>query len=573
MRSARWVISILLLLSLAVAGFAAEPTRAETVIMTYQTPGTTDLVDLVGIDNFNPYALGGTDKIRAAMNKTIYEYLYLYNLYTGKEIPWLAESYKYNGDYTEISVKLRGGIKWSDGVPFTANDFAFTMDMMKAWVKNVVVRDDLNFTIVMTKPNPRFFFQYFAENTERHFTIAPKHIWEGVDPEKFTNYDPKKGWPVGTGAYKLTSQTTTIQVFDRRDDWWGYKSGFRPLPKPKRITLIPAGTEETNAQRLVDNEIDIGASLQKGVMEEVHKKNPNVNAFGEPPVWGAPDACLLTVGMNTAVEPFNDLDMRLAFNYAIDRDRVTELAYEGGVKRQNVPFSAFGGLDPYRALVKDIVDKYKRHVADPKKVVEIMTRKGYSKDSDGFWAKNGKRFSLQLDVPGWLRVLGPVVQDQLRNAGFDVEWKLYAPEMGPFISAIQGGTSKLWIFVHCGSSREPLGTLGDYHSNQSAPIGTMTPNVFANSRYSNPKYDAIIDKMAKMAPASSGQYADLTRQAVEIYLRDLPQIDLSDEMWILTFNSSYWKGWTSVKNPYTNPYMPWAGWALQLWEIEPTGKK
>ena len=62
------------------------------------------------------------------------------------------------------------------------------------------------------------------------------------DPKTFTNFDLAKGWPCGTGAYKIVSSTAQQQVADRVDDWWGAKTGFKtaagpgaPDPHPGRI--------------------------------------------------------------------------------------------------------------------------------------------------------------------------------------------------------------------------------------------------------------------------------------------------------------------------------------------------
>ena len=60
-----------------------------------------------------------------------------------------------------------------------------------------------HFTINLNKPNIRFFYFYFVENSEIHIPIIPKHIWQNVDPATFNNYDLSAGWPVGTGPYVL----------------------------------------------------------------------------------------------------------------------------------------------------------------------------------------------------------------------------------------------------------------------------------------------------------------------------------------------------------------------------------
>ena len=63
--------------------------------------------------------------------KGIYEALFYTNLNTGELIPWQAESYTYNDDFTEVTLKLRDGVTWCDGTKFTADDVKFTLEMLR----------------------------------------------------------------------------------------------------------------------------------------------------------------------------------------------------------------------------------------------------------------------------------------------------------------------------------------------------------------------------------------------------------------------------------------------------------
>ena len=90
----------------------------------------------------------------------------------------------------------------------------------------------------------------------------------------------------------------------------------------------------------------------------------------------------------------------------------------------------------------------------------------------------------------------PVVEKQLRDGGFDVTFKLFDPDTQPFFDTVRAGKGDAWIIVHCGSSREPWGTLQHYHSKfASSEQGKQNSYLWANSQYSNKEYDAIIDQM------------------------------------------------------------------------------
>ena len=175
--------------------------RQDTLVVSDFGSGLTEIQDP---QNMNPYSLGGLGRVRDILNKTIFEFLYLYNHNTGEEIPWLAPELHDRSRRHERRRHAAGRREWSDGQPFTSDDVKYTIELlrdtpslvfaadMKEWVKDVTVTDDQHFTINLNKPNVRFFYIYFVENSEIHIPILPKHIWQGQDPATFTNYDPAR---------------------------------------------------------------------------------------------------------------------------------------------------------------------------------------------------------------------------------------------------------------------------------------------------------------------------------------------------------------------------------------------
>jgi peptide/nickel transport system substrate-binding protein len=546
----------------------------------YYSGGVTEILNA---QNFNVYSISGLGNVRGILNRTVFEFLYLYNHNDGSEIPWLAQSYKVADDAMSVDVVLRPGVTWSDGQPFTSDDVKYTIETlrdtaaltfspdMKEWVKDVTVTDASHFTINLNKPNPRFFYFYFVENSEIEIAVMPKHLWEGQDWTTFSFYDPAKGWPVGTGPFKLVEAQSQGQFYDRDDNWWGAKTGFQPLSKVTRIGLIPTGDPNATISRFINNEVDADATLQPGVFTSAIAQNPKIQTWqSEGPRWGAPDACLYTLGLNNKWGPMADVHVRRAVQAAIDRSKMIDLAYEGSTPKLLVPFSTFGGLVPYTKLVDDLVQKYKPDNPDPALVASEMQAAGYAKGSDGFWAKDGKKLTTPLWTASWLGPMGPVIEKQLRDAGFDVTMKINETDTTDFFNAVQSGNADIWIIVHCGSSREPWGTLQHYHSKFNSPAqGQKDSYIWANSQYSNPDYDAIINKMDAVLPSPTDtKYTDLVRQAVEIYLRDVIEITMSEEEWLRCYNNTYWTGWPSAKDPYVAPYSIWAGFLLAELKIQ-----
>jgi peptide/nickel transport system substrate-binding protein len=149
-----------------------------------------------------------------------------------------------------------------------------------------------------------------------------------------------------------------------------------------------------------------------------------------------------------------------------------------------------------------------------------------------------------------------------------------APVDDTWLPDIQSGNFDTMVFVHCGSLSEPLETLQHYHSKFSRPLGETAPNLVAASRYENADYDKLIDAMDAV-PASTDPNSDYMKNAVaalDIALRDIPQIDLLEEYHVVTFNNTYWTGWPSAADPYVAPYTPWEAFNLVIHNLKPSGQ-
>ena len=210
------------------AGLATTVAREKTLIIGFEG-GPAAAPEQFGL---NPSALNSQGP-----HQVMIESLYYLNYQTGELVPWLAAGPpEWNKDFTEVVIKLRNGIKWNDGVAFTADDIVFTINMLKAnptliFASNVVDVTDVaavdatTVKITLKAPDPRFVVNAFGVRIWGAVRIVPKHIWDGQDPNTFGNFDLAKGWPVWTGPYKLVKASASEFVFDRRSDWWASETG------------------------------------------------------------------------------------------------------------------------------------------------------------------------------------------------------------------------------------------------------------------------------------------------------------------------------------------------------------
>lgn len=362
-------------------------------------------------------------------------------------------------------------------------------------------------------------------------------------------------------------------LFDRRDDWWGAKAGFRPLPAPERIVLVPSISDDAAAQLYIGNRLDSGIALQAGTFSAARARNPKLRSWNaQGPVWGAPDGCGYTFLFNNAKEPWSNRDVRLAINYAINRQEISTIAYENSNYPIVVPFSGYMSSRWLTGSMKEIVDKHNRNNPSRALVDQHMQAAGYQKNGQGIWEKGGQTLRVPVRGSPAFVPLSPVLTAQLKRAGFEAVEQVEPSGSTAWQQDLTAGSHDTVYYVHCGSLSEPFDTFKDLHSKFAAPIGEKCPIIQACTRYRNPELDKILDQMEAQPKGqpNNPQYVELAAKALEIYLQDMPEVMLTEELWVITFNEAYWTGWPNAENPYVAPYPPWEAWNLIVHTIKPT---
>ena len=535
--------------------------------------------NLADADNFNPYT--NLSSLRTNYAKFVYEALMVTNLVTGEEIPWLAEGYQIDADHSGMTIVLRQGVTWADGEPFTCADVAFSVSAVRdndaarhhatfrEWVAEVSCPDEFTVRIVYTGSNPRFYQQLMVGH-ENHFVIVPKHIFEGQDLATLTNLDWARGWPVGTGAYRLVLATSQQIVYDRRDDWWGAEIGFRPLPAPERIVVTAASGESMLADQYKVSNIDYGGyALTPAAFEVTRQRNPAVRSWNpKGPVYGAPDDCVYQLSLNNA--KYSDRDVRLAMNYAIDRQAVVDRAFGGATYPQVLPVSGYV-WNRWRTVFEPVIEAYGRDAPSQDQVSTHMAAAGYALNGDGWWEKDGEVLAISIIVPQPWAPLGPVLVEQLSQGGFQAE--RVVDSTGAWVPTLMRGEADAVAFVHCGSLIDPYDTLAHFHSRYRVPVGEMDNGggIFTTHRYvGDVQLDLTLDEMSKTPPDDGDPgYARWVATAAELYLRDMPTIVLAEGRHIVAMNETYWTGYPTSEAPYLAPYPCWNDFSIVPFMIQP----
>ena len=517
---------------------------------------------------FNPFVTGFV--INAGFHQAMSEPLFILNYQNGELEPWLGDSFTSNEALDEWTLKIKDGILWSDGEKYDADDIVFTMGLLlkhadlswaagiTQWVDKVTKVDALTIDFKLKKPNPRFVLDNFCVKIHSSLTIVPEHIWKDKDPLKFTNYDEAKGWPVFTGPYELVSTTATLVRYKRRDDWWGVEAGFKELPKPEELEWVVNETEDIRVAKAADHGLDSVADLTAGAFDTLKARNADTISWlpEKPFAWS--DPCTRLLSLNTALPPWDDKEMRWALNQVIDKEQIAAIAYEGTTTPAPFFFPNYPAMTKWTDLLEQegVYEKYPILAHDPDKAAATFEAKGYAKDGDGYWAKDGKQLTLRIDAPtDFIEIwrYAEVATEQLQKAGIRAtSRKLAIGTWGDNIAMGRFEAAADWS--GCGSVTEPWTSMGSFTSDRVVPVGKRASS--NSQRWANDKFTSLVNQMAVL-PVDDEQLEPLFVQAATEWLIDLPFIPLTYARKLYAFDNYYWKGWATESDAYLQPTLDW----------------
>jgi peptide/nickel transport system substrate-binding protein len=204
-------------------------------------------------------------------------------------------------------------------------------------------------------------------------------------------------------------------------------------------------------------------------------------------------------------------------------------------------------------------------VRDVNKVEELMGNAGYTKNGDGFFADaNGETLKpevLTVDIYG---DIGPVVVEQMRQAGFEAEM-INPPDAWGQMS---DGRAKLFYRGHGGSVMDPFVTLNFYLTDNVVPTGEGTKNDNW-PRWGNEEYDGYVAEMSRTPVDNYEKMQDLFNKAMTIWYTELPEVPISEWFHRLGMNTAYWTNWPNQDDPYNSA--PWhLTFIITLTRLDPT---
>lgn len=439
-----------------------------------------------------------SQEIPRVMYNNVYEGLVKFDR-TGAIVPALAESYDISADGLTWTFHLRQGVKFHDGSAFDSADVVAKFERARdpesghthpeyyAAISDIAA-PDAN-TVVFTLSEPSRGLLYNLARPDSILYPAEKA-------------ETQRSEPIGTGPFKFASYTEGAEVvLEKNADY--YVAG---VPYLDKAVFKIIGDPNTRFAALQAGDIDfIGVAVQPEQYLQV---------VTTPGLKGTEGTATteITVAMNNARKPFDDLRVRQAITMAIDKDTIVQGAMFG---LGTVIGSHMSPSEPYYI---DLSDTYPY---DPVRARELLAEAGYA---DGF--------TIHFELPEPYNIerrSGEVVAQMLREVGIDVE-----------LSVVEWGTWIQRIFVG-----------GDYDM---TIIGHSEPrdiNVYANPgyyyHYDNP---AIGDLLAgaEAAPSSEAETAAY-QEIAEVIAKDAVNVWLFSPPYLVAARDNVYGFWQDQPTP------------------------
>lgn len=365
--------------------------------------------------NLNPVL--STNDADRDLTRLIFSSLLKYNE-DSELIPDLASSYTISKDGKNYTFKLKNGVVWHDGEPFTSEDVIFTINALQSteytsplrnsW-QGITVSAPDNHTIVMTLKTP---YSAFLENLAL-LGILPKHVWKKVAPQNFPLADFNLK-PIGTGPYKFIKLQKNSLGRIVSVNLSVNENYFAGVPLIKNINLKFYTSEEEAVSAFNRKEVD-------GLMLQTAQNKNQLRGLDNSSVFSLSSLRVYAVFLNTDDKILKDKSIRLAINYAINKEELLAkiLDNEGKV--------AIGPIPPGLAGSSPDISGYGYN---PEKAEEILKKSGWAKDGSGIYAKKlGKekeatQLKFSIITTKSIQLAATLIRDYLRNIGIEVDLKI-----------------------------------------------------------------------------------------------------------------------------------------------------
>ena len=601
--------------------------RSQTLIVETQTPTDTP-------GQFNTYMMGTTTGM--GIHQLLSAHLWEMDSVKGEQFPEVAADMGTpNEDYTEWTVKIREGIKWSDGEDLTAEDVAFTFNMIKEnsaigassatnlYIESVEATDDYTVVFKMTETFPRLTMRYGISVWGCDYRIVPEHIYsQQADVTQFKDENPVVAGPYTVEDYDPNGDWVLYKL---RDDWYdsvlgvagGDHYGITEDQTPAPYVWFRAlGDSSTKQMLMTTNDVDVLCEVTMEEFQTMNETNPNIKCWYPefPYAYNDDPGAKSIVFSHGQGAPYNNADFRWALTLILDFQNLSMNIFSGAGRAAPIPLlnNTAYEQETYTIPMLDFLKNFELDLGDgttykpfdetiSQQMAESLGMGDLSEEEVqemfgvGWWKKNDEaatklleKAGLEKRNDGWYFEGEPFTMEVCYLA--DTEWQASRTIQAAYNQWTDFGLS-CNLVSKSQATWDVDGGTGNYYVAGYWPSGGITSDLYSalsgfdnqlikplgetgsgqGLRWDNQRVSDDLHALANMDPASDEAY-ETTVDLLEAAVEDMPYINVTNGTKFVPTNCTYWEGYPDSENPYNGPWWWWSCFKYMLPYITPVAK-